>query len=232
MEQTEGTTGHIIKLWQAWAIVAGVCLLTIILGLFVGYRFFWYKSTAPTRVQVELSQARYRVEQNPNDPNAWVDLGYAYFEAGDMTKARESYQKALQIAPRNTWINYFVGLVEFEAGDLRKAEAAFGKVIQAYPDNPLAYYMLGRTYFESGRYDKALETLNTLIDKVDRTVADAFELRGQVYEKKGQKDKAIADYKQALRLDPARHSIASRLRSLGVPEKDIPTMPGAAIHSR
>lgn len=219
-----------MPLGRAVVLIGGICLLTVAFGLAVGYRFFWHKSTAPTRVQINLEEAKYMVKLNPKDANAWVDLGYAYFEAGDPAEARKNYRRALDLAPRNVWIHYFLGLVDFETKDYRQAETAFRQVAEAYPDNPLAFYMLGRTYYELGRYDQALAQADVISNRIDRTLADAYELRGLVFEKKGRKTRAIEEYKQALRLDPARDEARQGLRRLGVAERDIPAPPDGSPH--
>ncbi len=220
-----------VSLWGAAVIIGVIFLSAVGASILIGYEFFWNKSTAPTRIQVMLERAKYAVKQNPNDANAWVDLGYAHYEAGELAQARRSYQKALQLAPGNVWINYFLGLVEFQAGDYRQAETAFRKVTQVYRDNPLGRYMLARAYHQQGKDDQALAELNTIVERIDRSIADVYELRGQIYEKKGRKAPAIEEYRQALRLDPARTEPREGLRRLGVPERDIPP-PGSGPHRR
>lgn len=230
--EENGSSSRTMPLWRVLALMGGMLLLITITGIFAGYRFFWNRSTAPTRVQTNLANAETVVKQAPRNAAAWVDLGYAQFEAGNLGEARKSYEQALRLAPQNQWIHYFSGLVEFQDKQFPKAEAAFLKVVKAYPDNPLAYYMLGQTYYEMGRYDQALIQANLILEKIDPTLADVYELRGQIFEKKGQKAQAIADYKQALRLDPARTLARERLLRLGESERNLPAPPAANPHGR
>jgi Flp pilus assembly protein TadD len=45
--------------------------------------------------------------------------------------------------------------------------------------------------------------------------ADSIETRAEIYEKLGQRDKAIADYRQTLSLDPNMKSAQNGLKRLG-----------------
>jgi tetratricopeptide (TPR) repeat protein len=103
-------------------------------------------------------------------------------------KAIADYDKAIALDPTN-WVAY-----NNRAYQRRQQ----GHDVDALPDVEKA--------FELSRSDPSLTTF-------DR--AQLLELRGAIYAKLGQKEKAIADFRAALRLDPRSEEAVTALRALG-----------------
>ena len=78
-----------------------------------------------------------------------------------------------------------------------------------------SYGERGSAYGRLGRFDEAITDLTKGIELNPR-YAFAYLIRAQIYEKKNDRDKAIADYRQALALDPARAVARQALQRLGV----------------
>jgi tetratricopeptide (TPR) repeat protein len=55
---------------------------------------------------------------NPNLPQAYNGLGYAYRKLGDYAKALENYDRALQLSPR------FVDAIEYRGGPTSRSTAS------------------------------------------------------------------------------------------------------------
>jgi tetratricopeptide (TPR) repeat protein len=94
-----------------------------------------------------------------------------------------------------------------------QALADYTKVIALNPDYGGGYNGRAWVYHEKGQNAQALP------DAI-RAVALAplpahFETRGEIYEKLGQRDKAVADYRAALRLDPKDDGAKQGLMRLG-----------------
>ncbi len=62
------------------------------------------------------------LNENPNDVNAYLQLGIAYAEAGEAGEALKLFAKALKIDPKNAALINNLGNVHFLEG--RYAEAA------------------------------------------------------------------------------------------------------------
>jgi len=63
------------------------------------------------------------VARNPNDADAWNELGHAHRKTGDLDAAFKAYDKALKIDPKHRNAHEYLGEAYLQAGDLAHAEA-------------------------------------------------------------------------------------------------------------
>ncbi|HPR42433.1 MAG TPA: tetratricopeptide repeat protein [Candidatus Methanofastidiosa archaeon] len=102
-----------------------------------------------------------------DDPyNKWVmgELGDAYFEAGDIHNALESYKTQLKRTANNPILLNNIGMIYKLQFNYKTAMEYFKRAVEQEPNYADAYYNLGFLYFEEGdlseaiyNYTKALE---------------------------------------------------------------------------
>jgi len=109
-----------------------------------------------------------------------------------------------------------------------QAIADINQAIALKPDYDLAYRTRGRVYAHKALYDQALADANKSIALAEAARAAepsadatyhssaAFVARAEIYELLGHRDNAIADYRQALSLQPNMRSAKNGLTHLGV----------------
>jgi len=212
-------------MWAFFLVVGGVLAALVGGGVAVGYRYFWNQYQGPGRWEIEAQRWEFVVKKTPQDPEAWYQLGYAYFQKGELDRAEEAFRKALEVDPQAVEMNYFIGLVKLRKKQYAEAEKLFQKVADIAPGNPLPQYQLAVALFEQKKYDQAIERLKWINERIDPSLSDVHYLLGAAYEGKGDKEKAREAYFQAVRYDPAFEKARQALLRLGVPEKDIPEMP-------
>jgi Tfp pilus assembly protein PilF len=69
-------------------------------------------------------------------------------------------------------------------------------------------------HFFKKDYDRSLADINECI-RLDPKTAHNFAMRAEIYEKKAERELAIADYRQALTLDPSNTYSKAGLARLG-----------------
>ncbi len=118
--------------------------------------------------------------------------------------------------PRDVASSYFSrGNAYLKKGQRDQAISDFEKAIAIDPDSPRAYGSVGVVYYSMGRYDLAIDDLTRAIELSGSQVAPIdFLRRGVAYEASGERDKAIADYQAALRLDPNDQESSKGLKRL------------------
>jgi tetratricopeptide (TPR) repeat protein len=87
----------------------------------------------------------------------------------------------------------------YQLGDWDHAALDAKTAIDFAPSRPWGYVVRGALALRTRQFDKAVADLGQAI-RVDKTNAQAFQLRGQAYEGLGDAARAIADYEQALKL--------------------------------
>lgn len=93
-------------------------------------------------------------------PMVLNNLGYSYYLAGDLERARSLFQQALSADPSFQRAQYNLALITAKLGRYQEAIAMFGKLMK--PD--AAYNNLGYLCMMEGKYDKAEEFFRKAIE--------------------------------------------------------------------
>ena len=96
------------------------------------------------------------VANDPRSWRAWNALGRARDARKDWENARESYERALALAPDEGAVLNNFGLSKLSAGDLEGATALFVRALEASPDLAAAETNLRLALALRGQYDEAL----------------------------------------------------------------------------
>ena len=100
-------------------------------------------------------------------------------------------------------------------GDLDRAIADYTKAIELDPKYTLAYYNRGLAYMAKSDFDRAIAYDTKVID-IDPKYANAYYSRAAIYETiKGDKSRAIADYRTYLTIVPDDEEAQESLARLG-----------------
>ena len=153
-----------------------------------------------------------------------VNRANAYDANGDKNNALKDYNRALELAPDNAGIyynrgvlfvsqeNYDSALKDYNAAlynrgrlfaythDHSAAVADYSEAIRLDPSAQL-YQERGSVYVQQHEYQRALDDENAAI-RLDPSIALAYFFRSMAYGGLGAADKASADVKNAVRLDP------------------------------
>ena len=141
------------------------------------------------------------VKKSPNKARPYVNLGFAYFNAGIYEKALETTQKAIQIDSKSNGAYYNLSLIFQKMGDLNKAIAMGKKSLEIDPEMSMAYYALGGIYFKNGQYEEAEEAYKKFI-KNSPYFPEAHNRLGVVYAVQKQFDKAVKEFEWEIRINP------------------------------
>lgn len=84
-----------------------------------------------------------QLKSDPNNYQALVGLGNAYYDLNNSTMAIENYEKALRINPKEASVMVDLGAMYRQSGNSDKALDLFNKAIEFDPKLPQAYFNLG-----------------------------------------------------------------------------------------
>ena len=155
-------------------------------------------------------------EAAPNSTEAWKALAELQRARGELDRALASLDKALAISGDDEGLRLSRGDLLVLRGDLAGAEA----VLATLPEGVNHNLLLGRLSFARKEYAQALDALGNALDLAPQNPG-ARVLAGQAAEHVGDRERAISEYRSALRLDPsineARLALARQLLAVGNP---------------
>ena len=112
----------------------------------------------------------------------------------------------------NRWeSNANLAEMDLNAGDLKGAYPYLDKLQQINPDSPVGNFLVARYWFAEKQYAQA----RVYAEKAETSRPDNSELRvmlGDIYSQLGEKQKAVQEYQEALRLAPGRQDVRARLQ--------------------
>lgn len=68
-------------------------------------------------------------KENPNDGQAQLNLGSAYYAAGNLNDAFDAFQNAARLSPGLNHAHYYLGVIYGKRGDKAKAREELEKVV-------------------------------------------------------------------------------------------------------
>ncbi len=145
------------------------------------------------------------VEQNPLNVEAWQLLAVAHSQGEDSASELAAWRAVIELSPKAAlgYMHSGLALNELkryaEAVPMLEHAEQFAKV----PDDRLLSRLgLGYAYLESKQYEKAIAAYRK--SREIRPVADAYEYVGKALSYLGRDAEALAEYQQALYLEPDR----------------------------
>ncbi|MFL6253733.1 MAG: protein kinase domain-containing protein [Pyrinomonadaceae bacterium] len=127
--------------------------------------------------------------------------GQSQMDSGKHDEAIAEFSAAIGFDPAQPMPYYYRAVARHKKGDYEQAVKDYSEVIRLTPEYALAYQNRAAIFVQRGEYDKAVEDYTALL----RLAADsnAYKLRGDAHFKNKNYSPAIADYSEAIHLDPA-----------------------------
>lgn len=134
----------------------------------------------------------------------WLKFDQAWVRKRDVLPFDEApaYFKAfLQEHPQSGWAHTGLGIVWEHEGNLQKAIEEYTESIAIRPDSIAPRLNRAALYGMQGEYEKATQDLKKVLE-IDAEYAEAYRLRGRVYEDEHKYVNAFLDYQAALKIEP------------------------------
>jgi tetratricopeptide (TPR) repeat protein len=150
------------------------------------------------------------VEKSSQKVRPRFQLAFAYMNAGRCQEAEREFARTAQLGPPDMPL-----LVDWALSldCLGRTDEAVAKLKDAIAIEPTAnvYAQIGMMYGKKGRNEEALAALDQSI-KLDPRITKPYVYRGNVLGGLGQWEKAVEEYKKALKIDPADPDAIQNMR--------------------
>jgi tetratricopeptide (TPR) repeat protein len=172
------------------------------------YAFLLYQGLKKDRDALE--HLRRVSELAPHSVRGYSGMAFVLHRLGDAEGAIDNCRKALAIDPTKAEVENILAAAYEMKGWPDQAEARYKKAIETQPHYVAPYTNLARLYAKSNRLQDAVDIcrrgLKVIPDSVDLYVTLADTLNQM-----GRRDEAIAELKEAQRLDPQNASVNQKL---------------------
>ncbi len=151
------------------------------------------------------------VELDPRSAAAHNQLGLALRRRGDINGAIEHYKRAIELDPAGVDAQTNLALLLVRLGKFDVAASGFEHVMRIKPGFPNALIGMGLARAGQGRLAEAVQYLRSAVES-DPQDADTRCLLAEHLLQLGEVEEALAEYREALRLDPDSTTAQQGLR--------------------
>jgi len=142
------------------------------------------------------------IEKNPQSPEALINRGQLYFDAGEDQKAMDDYNAAIEVNPKHPTSFSNRSILYYRKGDNERALADADKALQLDSSYSDALTNRGLYLYMLGRNEEGLKAITRGLE-LKPNYPSALVNRAAIYLKLGRIDDAIADYHAAINFFPA-----------------------------
>jgi cytochrome c-type biogenesis protein CcmH/NrfG len=97
-----------------------------------------------TAQQTEMiAELQRRTQQNPEDVEAWTQLGHLYFDTDQPLRSIEAYEKSLALDPERPDVWTDLGVMYRRTGNPQEAIQKFNRALSLKPDHQIALFNRG-----------------------------------------------------------------------------------------
>ena len=161
------------------------------------------------------------MKKNSKDPEVAGLNGIVLLNAGKAADAVNALQSAVKDAPKDAFLQYWLGRAALAKGDASVAEASFRQAATLNPSNVEAEEALAQIAGQRGDLNQLAEVANKTIAAVPR-FPGGYVWRALVEMNHGAQDKAEADLKTAMSVAPNNPQAYLQLGRLRFTQKRFP----------
>ncbi len=123
--------------------------------------------TKLNKIKLKYTSNRYfaLININPNDGNAYHQLGIIYGESGELDEAKKYLEKAGALLPGNPEVINNLANLQYLKGDYQGARASYEKAAELDPGDPYILVNLSICYLKLDNKSKAAETFQKAVSK-------------------------------------------------------------------
>lgn len=158
---------------------------------------------------------------NPAGSGALPDSFLAKYVKTDqesLLQAEKAFRKAIELKGDYVTAYYQLAITLEQAGQNEKAIAEMEQALQKFPGNIALKFEMGRMYFNNNRIEEAARQFQEIVAAVPNHANARFSL-ALSFERLGRKDRALAEYKKVLELNPESQEIQAKIRQLEQPPR-------------
>jgi tetratricopeptide (TPR) repeat protein len=141
------------------------------------------------------------VDENPQDVESVIRLGYVHLQQQNYQKALQMYEAAYQMDPQSPLAQYHLALGYLAIEHYPQAIELLVPLAEKGLFNTDAHFTLGLAYYGAGDYEQSAESFRKTL-ALNPAAADAYYYLGLNYMQLGEREQAIRCLKKSLAMVP------------------------------
>jgi tetratricopeptide (TPR) repeat protein len=143
----------------------------------------------------------YAIDFAPNKADNYAVFGSFYGLTGKPAEAKQMFEKAISMDPKNTKLYLIIGRNAQEAGSIDEAIGFYKKYTELKSDDQEGFLQLGKAYLQKRTYTEAAEALKKATD-IKKDDFLGFYLLGTAYLQAKKADEAVTAFISATTIMP------------------------------
>ncbi len=220
--QSSGNINPSSKAIMSFIFIGGMIIFFIvIISLFASgddyIQFEDFSKAEQFRLNSQLDSAKiyYRraLREDPEYTETLIGMGNTFMSEENYDSSRYYFDKSMDIDPESTEARYGIALTYYYQKDYRSSLRETLWLVKSYPEYTDGVVLTGDNYYMQERYDSAMYYYELEYGRGTKTPGLSH-VMAYIYDTKGQQEKAINLYKEALSMDSTRVDIYDRLAEL------------------
>jgi tetratricopeptide (TPR) repeat protein len=137
---------------------------------------------------------------------AYMDRGFAFQDTKEYSKAIEEFTKVIEIDPQRAHAWYARGTMHGHLHNWHAAVLDFNKALELKPDHAEALHNRGIALKQLGKIEEGQRDIGAALSLKPDSDYSKHTGIGDAHRDKGEHDKAIAQYQEAIKIDPNREA--------------------------
>ena len=146
-----------------------------------------------------VSQLEIALQQDPENPERWHQLGRIHAQYGRFEKAITPLETSIKLSPDNWEVYNILSVCYMRLDQLDKMERVCESAVRLAPNEPNVHNNLGMSYFLQRRYSDATQSFTTAV-RLDPRNPEFRENLGETYKRLGESEKAAQEFRIARQL--------------------------------
>jgi tetratricopeptide (TPR) repeat protein len=148
-----------------------------------------------------LSLMEGAIKLEPNNASYLYNLGWAYDQIGETTKAADLYERAIRSSPLSFEAMNNLALIYGNTGQTDRSFPLLQQAMRTDPENEAVYANLANYYVRRRDWKQALQNYDLALQINPASPGSAIE-KGRIHLELGQTEQAIDNLSRALEIDP------------------------------
>lgn len=166
--------------------------------------YFYNLGLDSSQANIKINYFTRAIELNPVLSDAYEKRGMLFYFQEHYPEMSDDFLKVTELNPNDSKGYTMLGLARLKMDDHDSAIFNLSRAIELAPERSVAYGYRAEAYRLKGVLDLALKDANRVLDigGSKPTIGRAYSTRAKAYRELGEIEKAEADFKKAVNLDP------------------------------